>query len=205
MQASVLTAADARKAAIEIIDDGRGSQAVHDTVTALRANRRLGTACAKTRAEVSGNNKKIYRQKGTGGARHGDKRAPIFVKGGVVFGPRPRDYSKKVTKNTRRLALLSAFSARVNAGDVLTVESFAVASGKTKDCEAVIAKVAAGARRVLVVAQAFDDKTYLAARNLSNVLLVTAGDVNVEQLVTFTKIVVTADSLPTLAGRTIKP
>lgn len=205
MQSSVLSADQARQNAIEIIDDGRGAQAVHDTVTALRANRRLGTACAKTRAEVSGNNKKIYRQKGTGGARHGDKRAPIFVKGGVVFGPRPRDYSKKVTKSTRRLALLSAFSARVNAGDVFTVDSFAIASGKTKDAEAAINSIAAGARRVLVVAQAFDDKTYLAARNLGNVLLVTAADVNVEQLVTYTKIIVTADSLPILAGRTIKP
>jgi large subunit ribosomal protein L4 len=205
MQSSVLSADQARQNAIEIIDDGRGAQAVHDTVTALRANRRLGTACAKTRGEVSGNNKKIYRQKGTGGARHGDKRAPIFVKGGVVFGPRPRDYSKKVTKSTRRLALLAAFSSRVNAGDVFTVDAFAIASGKTKDAESAIKGIAANARRVLVVAQAFDDNTYLAARNLGNVLLVTAADVNVEQLVTYTKIIVTADSLPILAGRTIKP
>lgn len=205
MSASVLTAEQARKAAIEVIDDSRGRQAVHDTVTALRANRRLGTACAKTRAEVSGNNKKIYRQKGTGGARHGDKRAPIFVKGGVVFGPRPRDYSKKVTKSTRRLALLAAFSARINAGEIIQVDAFAIASGKTKDAASFIAATAPGARRVLVVAQAFDDQTYLAARNLSNVLLVTAADVNVEQLVAFSKIIVTADSLQTLAGRTIKP
>lgn len=205
MQSSVLTAEQARKAAIEIIDDGRGRQAVHDTVTALRANRRLGTACAKTRGEVSGNNKKIYRQKGTGGARHGDKRAPIFVKGGVVFGPRPRDYSKKVTKSTRRLALLAAISARINAGEVISVDGFSIASGKTKDATAAIKQIAGTARRVLVVAQAFDDQTYLAARNLANVLLVTASDVNVEQLVAFSKIIVTADALQTLAGRTIKP
>ena len=74
MPAAVLTADEARKAAIEVIEDGRGRQAVHDLVTALRANRRTGTACTKTRAEVSGNNKKIYRQKGTGGARHGAHR-----------------------------------------------------------------------------------------------------------------------------------
>ena len=205
MQSSVLTAEQARQAAIEIIDDGRGRQAVHDTVTALRANRRLGTACAKTRGEVSGNNKKIYRQKGTGGARHGDKRAPIFVKGGVVFGPRPRDYSKKVTKSTRRLALLSALSARINMGEVLQVESFSIPSGKTKDAAAAVRAIGGEFRRLLIVAQAFDDATYLAARNLDNVLLVNASDVNVEQLVAFTKIVVTADALQTLAGRTIKP
>ena len=110
-----------------------------------------------------------------------------------------------MTKSTRRLALLAALSARINAGDVFNVESFAIASGKTKDARAAITAIAGTARRVLVIAQAFDDATYLAARNLSNVLLVTAADANVEQIVTFTKIIVAADALPILAGRTIKP
>ena len=105
MSAKTFTATDAASANIVLADKGKGSQAVHDLVTAYRANRRTGSANTKTRGEVRGNNKKIYRQKGTGGARHGDKRAPIFVGGGVVFGPRPRDYSKHVTKTVRRLAL----------------------------------------------------------------------------------------------------
>ena len=205
MQATILTPESARAASLAVIEDGRGSQAVHDMVTALRANRRTGTACTKTRGEVSGNNKKIYRQKGTGGARHGDKRAPIFEKGGVVFGPRPRDYSKKVTKSTRRLALLSALSSRIIAGDVVVVDTFATAAPKTKDFMTLAESVAPGARTLLVVAGAFDEATYLASRNVRNVLLMTASEVNVEHFVTFAKVVLTADALQTLSARTQKP
>jgi large subunit ribosomal protein L4 len=105
MSAKSLTVEDAQAANLVLVGPEKGRQAVHDLVTAYRANRRTGSACTKTRGEVSGNNKKIFKQKGTGNARHGDKRAPIFVGGGVVFGPRPRDYSKKVTKTVRKLAL----------------------------------------------------------------------------------------------------
>ena len=108
MSAKSLTAEDAQAANLVLVGPDKGRQAVHDLVTAYRANRRSGTANTKTRGEVSGNNKKIYKQKGTGNARHGDKRAPIFVGGGVVFGPRPRDYSKKVPKTVRKLALRRA-------------------------------------------------------------------------------------------------
>jgi len=103
MSAKSITLDDAQAANLVLVGPEKGRQAVHDLLTAYRANRRSGSANTKTRGEVSGNNKKIYKQKGTGNARHGDKRAPIFVGGGVVFGPRPRDYSKKVTKNTRKL------------------------------------------------------------------------------------------------------
>ena len=96
MSAKTFTAEDAQAANMVLVGVEKGRQAVHDLVTAYRANRRTGSACTKTRGEVSGNNKKIFKQKGTGNARHGDKRAPIFVGGGVVFGPRPRSYSKKV-------------------------------------------------------------------------------------------------------------
>ncbi len=205
MPAAVLTADEARKAAIEVIEDGRGRQAVHDLVTALRANRRTGTACTKTRAEVSGNNKKIYRQKGTGGARHGDKRAPIFSGGGVVFGPRPHDYTKKVAKSTRRLAFRAALSARILEGAVVVVDALAPASPKTKEMARLVHDAAGEARSVLLVAGSFDRNTVLASRNLPNVLPMTAAEVNVEHLVTYQRILVTRDALTTLAGRTIKP
>ena len=92
---SAFTIQDAEKAKIQLIADGsKGSQAVHDLVVAYQANRRSGTAQAKTRGEVRGTGKKMYRQKGTGGARHGDRKAPIFVGGGVAFGPRNRSYAK---------------------------------------------------------------------------------------------------------------
>jgi large subunit ribosomal protein L4 len=178
----------------------KGSQAVHDLLTAYRANRRSGTANAKTRGEVSGNNKKMYRQKGTGNARHGDKNAPIFVGGGVVFGPRPRDYSKKVTKSTRKLALRRVLGDIIAAGKVNTVDSFAVADGKTKSFVAALGSLA-GTGKILIIGKSFDDQTYLAARNVSWAQLVTANDVNIEEMLLANTIVVTTEALATLAAR----
>jgi len=188
MAAKTFTVEEARDASIALSEEGRGSQAVHDMVTALRANRRTGSAHTKTRGEVRGNNKKIYRQKGTGNARHGDKRAPIFVKGGVVFGPRARDYSKKVGKSTRRIAFSKALTERIGAGDVLLQESFSVPSGKTRDFVATLGELSSH-RSLLIISQGFDDKTFLAARNIGNVLLMSAAEVNVEHLLRYAKIV----------------
>src|ERR1700761_7829156 len=132
MSATVLTIAAAKEAKIEVIENGRGSQALHDVVIALRANRRSGSANTKTKATVNLSGKKPWRQKGTGRARAGYASSPVWVGGGVVFGPHPRDYSKKVSKTTRRLALRKALSSRIAAGDVLVVEDFAVKEPKTK-------------------------------------------------------------------------
>src|SRR5213079_1011041 len=124
MSAKVLTKAAAKEAGIELIEDGRGSQAVHDTVVAMRAARRSGSANTKTKAEVDLSGAKPWRQKGTGRARAGYKSSPIWRGGGVVFGPRPRDYPKKVSNATRRLAFHKALSERIKAGDVLTIDTF---------------------------------------------------------------------------------
>ncbi|MCU0795538.1 MAG: 50S ribosomal protein L4 [Akkermansiaceae bacterium] len=201
MSAKVFTADDAKAAKITLAAEGKGSQAVHDLVTAYRANRRTGSACTKTRGEVSGNNKKIYRQKGTGNARHGDKRAPIFVGGGVVFGPRPRDYSKKVTKNTRRLALRRVLADIIAGGSLKTLPTFAVADGRTKSFIAAVSAVAE-AKKVLIVAKGFDEKTYLAARNVGWAQLVTVDSVNVEELLHANTVLLVEDALETLAART---
>ena len=201
MPAQPFTTEAAQAANIRLADADRGSQAIHDLVTAYRANRRSGSANTKTRGEVSGNNKKIYKQKGTGNARHGDKRAPIFVGGGVVFGPRPRDYSKKVPKNVRKLALRRALGDRIRAGAVTTVESFTIADGKTKSfVSAVTSLVTPG--KVLIVGCAFDDSTYLAGRNVNWVQLMTSSEVNVEQILHADSIILVADSFPALAQRT---
>src|SRR5712671_7983585 len=109
MSAKFLSKAEAKEARIDLIEDGRGTQAVHDAVVAMRAARRSGTANTKTKAEVDLSGKKPWRQKGTGRARAGYTSSPIWSGGGVVFGPKPRDYSKKVPKNVRQLALLKAF------------------------------------------------------------------------------------------------
>src|SRR6478736_8919515 len=117
----------------ELIENGRGTQAVHDTVTAYRAAQRSGTASTKTAGEVTGTNKKPWKQKGTGRARAGSFQSPLWVGGGVVFGPRPRDYSKKVNTRTKQLALRKALSERLKAGDVLVVSDLKLSSPKTKD------------------------------------------------------------------------
>ncbi len=179
----------------------KGKQAVHDLVVAYRANRRTGSAHTKTRGEVSGNNKKIYKQKGTGGARHGDKRAPIFVGGGVVFGPRACDYSKKVTKSTRKLALRRALGDVVRANALHTTPEFAIADGKTKSFIAAVAGLST-ARRILIVADQFDEKTYRAGRNVQSVLLMTALELNVEQLLHADDVIIVGSALETLAQRT---
>jgi len=201
MPAKTFTAEDAQSANIQLADADKGKQAVHDLVTAYRANRRTGSANTKTRGEVSGNNKKIYKQKGTGNARHGDKRAPIFVGGGVVFGPRPRDYSKKVPKNVRKLALRRVLGDLVREGTLKTLASFSIADGKTKSfVSTVTADVEA--KKVLIVAKSFDDSTYLAARNVGWAQLVTAESVNVEELLHAKSVLVVEDALETLSKRT---
>src|SRR5678815_1260892 len=131
MSAKVLSKAGAKEAKIDLIEDGRGTQAVHDAVVAMRAARRSGSANTKSKAEVNLSGAKPWRQKGTGRARAGYKSSPIWRGGGVVFGPKPRDYSKKISKTTRRLAFQKALTERINAGDVLTIDAFAVKELKT--------------------------------------------------------------------------
>jgi len=201
MAAKVLTADAAKNAKIALIEGGRGTQAVHDVVVAMRAARRSGSANSKTKAEVNFSGAKPWRQKGTGRARAGYKSSPIWRSGGVVFGPKPRDYSKKVSKSVRRLAFQKALTERITAGDVLTIDSFAVAESKTKAFVSLVKKQT-DAKKVLVLSDAFDENTYRAARNVKPVLLATATNVNTEQLLAFDKILVTGKALELLAGRT---
>jgi large subunit ribosomal protein L4 len=200
MSATVLTIAAAKEAKINVIENGRGTQALHDMVVALRANRRSGSANAKTKAEVAYSGKKPWRQKGTGRARAGYASSPVWSGGGVVFGPKPRDYSKKVPKSVRRLALLKALSARIMAGDVLVAEDIKVATPKTKDF-VLFLKSQTEARKVLLISTEFDETTYKAARNIQPVLLNTASQVNTEQLLAFQKIIVTKEALVKLGER----
>lgn len=201
MSATELTIEAAAAANIVTVGPEKGSQAVHDLVVAYRANRRTGSANTKTRAEVAGNNRKIYRQKGTGNARHGDHQSPIFVGGGVVFGPRPRDYSKKVNKSTRKLALRRVLGDIISGGKVVTVPSFSVEDGKTKSFVSAVSAVAEG-KKILVIADSFDDMTKRAGRNVADVLLMSAAEVNVEQLLDARKVVIVESALETIANRT---
>ena len=201
MSAKVLTKAAAKEAKIEIIEDGRGTQAVHDAVVAMRAARRSGSANTKTKAEVDLSGAKPWRQKGTGRARAGYKSSPIWRGGGVVFGPKPRDYSKKVSKTVRRLAFQKALSERIKAGDVLTIDKFAVSEIKTKSFVALLKKQT-DAQKVLLISDSFDEATLKSARNVKPVKLANASEVNTEQLLGFEKILVTQTGLERLAERT---
>jgi large subunit ribosomal protein L4 len=200
MSATVLTPEAAKAANIEIVSNGKYTQAVHETVVAYRANRRSGTASVKTKATVAGSGAKPWRQKGTGRARAGYKSSPVWVGGGVVFGPHPRDYSKKVSKKTKRIALRKALSLRILAGDILVVPNFAIANPKTKEFVAAITNISPEGK-TLIVAPEFDVNTKLAARNVATAQLITSADVNTEDLLRYKKIVVTNDALTQLAER----
>lgn len=200
MGANVLSVDAARKANLNLVEKYQGRQALHEVVTAYRANRRAGTASTKGRGEVAGSGKKLWRQKGTGNARMGSRRSPIWSGGGIVWGPKPRDYSKTTSKNTRKLALRTAITARIQDGDVLTVDAFAIKDGKTRSFVSEIRKLA-DADKVLVVGK-FDELTFRAGRNVADVRLISADEVNAEHLLAFQKVLVTGDALETLARRT---
>ena len=201
MSANTLTIEAANAAGLVTVGPEKGSQAVHDLVTAYRANRRTGSANTKTRGEVAGNNRKIYRQKGTGNARHGDHQSPIFVGGGVVFGPHPCDYSKKVNKSTRKLALRRVLGDIITGGKVVTVPSFSIEDGKTKSFVAAVSEIAEG-KKILIIADNFDEMTKRAGRNVAEVLLMSAAEVNVEQLLDARKVVIVESAMEIIANRT---
>lgn len=201
MSAKAFTAADAEAANLALVGEEKGRQAVHDLVTAYRANRRSGTAHTKTRGEVRGTGKKMYKQKGTGNARHGDRKAPIFVGGGVVFGPRNRSYAKSVPKSVRKLAMRRVLGDLTRAEKILTVDSFSIADGKTKSFISELKNITDGDRKILLVGN-FDDSTKLAARNVAWTQLVTPSELNVEQLLLSRVVILVGDSVEVLAQRT---
>lgn len=202
MSSKTLTIEDAKAAQVNLLDDpDKGGQAVHDLIVAYHANRRSGSANCKTRGEVAGTGKKMYRQKGTGNARHGTKKAPIYVGGGVAHGPHPRDYTKHVPKKIRKLALRKVLGSKIEAGAVQVVDTFEVADGKTKSFVALTAALT-DAVKVLVVAAKFDDQTLLAHRNLPWAMCLPAHEVSIEELLYNDAIILTRDALEILAQRT---
>ena len=140
---------------------------IYYAITNELANRRVGTACTKTRSEVHGSNAKPYKQKGTGNARRGDKKSPITVGGGTIFGPKPRDFSYSIPKKEKRLAMKSILSAHAQGDRLTVVEDFTVESGKTKDLVKILNNFAKDERTVLILKN--DDATVKqAARNIPN-------------------------------------
>lgn len=145
---------------------------IYYAITNELANKRVGTACTKTRAEVHGSNAKPYKQKGTGHARRGDKKSPITVGGGTIFGPKPRDYSYSIPKKEKRLAMKSILSLQLQNDRLTVVEDFTVESGKTKDLVKILKNFAKDTdredERTVIILKDDDPKIKQAGRNIAN-------------------------------------
>ena len=169
-----------------------------DALVLYLASVRQGTHSTKTRAEVSGGGRKPWRQKGTGNARQGSIRAVQWRKGGIAFGPKPRDYSKKQNRKVRRLALLSALSYKVADKELVVLDSIKFETNKTKEMVNLLNKLELTNSKVLLVVDELDDNVCLAARNLGNVKIVLPTEVNTYDVVNSDKMVMTEASLKKL-------
>ncbi len=170
---------------------------LHEVVVMQMANRRKGTADTKTRGEVRGGGRKPWRQKGTGRARAGSSRSPIWRGGGIVFGPHPRDYSYKVPAKVRRLALKSALSAKVSGNEVVVLDRLSFEQPRTKDMIRVLEKLSVTGK-ALVVTAARDENVNRSSRNIPGVKPMEARNVNVCELLKYGKLVITADAVASL-------
>jgi len=183
-----------------LVEDGKGTQAVHDVVVAHQAAQRMGTACTKTMGEVAGSGKKPWRQKGTGRARAGSFASPLWRGGGVVFGPKPRDFAKKVSRNTKQLALRKALSERLRAGDVVVVDELKLTSGKTKDFIKVLGALQLSGT-ALIVAQGVDKNLTMASRNVSHISLTTSESLNTYDVLRPDKLIFTRGAFEQVEAR----
>ena len=163
---------------------------LYDALTLARNNARQGTADTKTRSEVSGGGKKPWSQKGTGRARQGSTRAPHWIKGGIVFGPHPRSYAKKMNRKERRLALKSALSYKVIESEMIVVDNFDLETGKTKDAKVALNNLKAN-KKVLLVVDELNDNVILATRNLNNVVLLEASEINTYDVIAADNMIIT--------------
>ena len=171
---------------------------VKDAIVAARAGARQGTASVKTRSEVSGGGRKPYRQKGTGNARQGSIRAPHYRHGGIVFGPVPRDYSKKMNKKEKRLALKSALSYKVLDKELVVVSTIEFETNKTKEMINLLEGLNLTNHKVLVCVKELTDNVCLAARNLANVKIVLPSEINTFDLISSDNLLIEEEALTML-------
>ena len=186
---------------LPVFEDAKGLQAVKEVVVAQAAAARQGSACAKTRGDVSGGGKKPWKQKGSGRARSGSNSSPVWVGGGVVFGPKPRDYSKKINKKVKQLAFQRALFDRVSDGSLVVVESLDIAPAKTKVAAELIGKLVQKRGTVLVVDKELAVTDFQAIRNLPNLVWAESAYVNVTDLCKYANIIVTRKGLEALIER----
>ncbi len=194
------TAREQDFAGLPTFEGDKGLQALKEVIVAINANNRLGNHSTKTRGEVRGGGKKPWRQKGTGRARAGSIRSPLWVGGGVVFGPKPRDYSKKINAKVKSLAFSRALFDRASAGEIVAIDSFTLAAPKTKEINNVLGRIEP-AGKILVVDDTFTVETARAARNLERVSMQEASKLNSLDLAQYRKIIVSVKALETIIAR----
>ena len=170
---------------------------LYDALTLTRNSQRQGTADTKTRGEVSGGGRKPWRQKGTGRARAGSTRSPLWPGGGVSFGPHPRSYSKKMNRKERRLAIKSALSYKVIDNELIVLDNLEFATNKTKEALAVLDNLKAD-RNVLIIVKELDENTILATRNIPSVILLGANEINTFDVIAANKLIVTEDAVKSI-------
>ncbi len=185
---------------IPTFEGDKGIQALKEVIVAINANNRQGTRSTKTRGEVRGGGKKPWRQKGTGRARAGSIRSPLWSGGGVVFGPRPQDFSKKINHKVKLLAFRRALFDRAVAGEIAVIEAFDPAIGKTKAINEVLGRIAPKGKLLLVDAP-FAAETSRASRNIERVWLQEAAKLNSRDLAQYSKIIVSAKALDAIIAR----
>lgn len=170
---------------------------LYDAITLTRNAQRQGTASTKTRSEVSGGGRKPWRQKGTGRARQGSIRAAQWYHGGVVFGPTPRDYDKKMNRKERRLALKSALTYKARENGIVVVENIELSSNKTKDFIKLLEDLKVTGKTLIVVKE-LTDNLILASRNLSNVKVIESHEINTYDVLNYNNVVITEEAVKML-------
>jgi large subunit ribosomal protein L4 len=179
----------------------KGVALLKQVIVSYQANKRQGTSKTKDYGEVAGSGKKVLPQKGSGGSRHGDKRAPQMFKGGIVFGPRPRDWSKTITAQAKKIALQRALFELAADGGISVIEKFEVSQPKTKLFAKVLTNVSPAGKRLLVVDSAWSDSVVRASRNLSRAIFSNSSNLNALDLVRTPRILISEDGLKQVLER----
>ena len=180
----------------------KGVALLKQVIVSYQANKRQGTSKTKDYGEVAGSGKKILPQKGSGGSRHGDKRAPQLYKGGIVFGPRPRDWSKTITVQAKKIALQRALFDLANEGGLAVIERFEVAKPKTALFAKVLKNVSPEGKRLLVVDSTWSEPVLRASRNISRALFSNSSNLNALDLVKTPRVLITLEGLTKVLERT---
>lgn len=168
--------------------------ALHQVVVALQNNKRQGTQSAKTRAEVRGGGIKPWRQKGTGRARQGSIRAPQWIKGGMVFAVKPRDYRTSVPKSMRRVAMLSALTSKVVESEMIVLDALELDAPKTKDIVKMLTALKADKKTLIITAES-NENVYKSARNIEGIAIIPVNNINVYDLLKYNNVVITKDAV----------